>query len=259
MLRKIFEFFKLMGFNPKTTLNTIKSLGWYFSDYKKLKKQLGNKTKFPINRLRPILYDKYESSGILSGHYFHQDLLIAQKIFNAQPLKHVDIGSRTDGFVAHVATFMLIEVFDIRPLASNVKNIQFVQADFTKPNPNLKDYTDSISCLHAIEHFGLGRYHDTIDADGHLKGLENIYNILKPGGVFYFSTPIGPQRIEFNAHRVFSVQYLIEMFKNKFEIEDFSYVNDEGNLFNNVALTEPDVSANYGCTYGCGIFQLKKL
>jgi hypothetical protein len=27
---------------------------------------------------------------------------------------------------------------------------------------------DSISSLHAIEHFGLGRYGDTIDVNGHL-------------------------------------------------------------------------------------------
>lgn len=65
------------------------------------------------------------------------------------------------------------------------------------------NYCDSISSLHAIEHFGLGRYGDPIDYFGYLKALQNIAKIVKTGGTFYFSVPIGPQRIEFNAHRVF--------------------------------------------------------
>jgi hypothetical protein len=32
-------------------------------------------------------------------------------------------------------------------------------------------YCDSLSCLHALEHFGLGRYGDPIDPRGHEKGI----------------------------------------------------------------------------------------
>jgi len=32
-----------------------------------------------------------------------QDLLVARWIFDAKPQRHVDIGSRVDGFIAHVA------------------------------------------------------------------------------------------------------------------------------------------------------------
>jgi hypothetical protein len=83
--------------------------------------------------------------------------------------------------------------------------------------------------------------------------------MLKPGGKFYFSVPIGKQRIVFNAHRVFNVSYLISLFENKFKIDIFSYVDDDGNLHEHVELTDLMIKTNFNCTYGCGIFELTKL
>jgi len=91
------------------------------------------------------------------------------------------------------AVFREIEVFDIRKQENNVKNVVFKQADLMNLPP---DSCESIPSLHAIEHFGLGRYGDAIDADGHFKAIQNIYEMLKIGGRFYFSVPIGSQRIE---------------------------------------------------------------
>ncbi len=124
---------------------------------------------------------------------------------------------------------------------------------------NYTNYCDSVSSLHAIEHFGLGRYGDPIDVNGHLKGLNNIYNMLQANGIFYFSVPIGPQRIEFNAHRVFSVSYLLEYFRGKYEIESFSFVDDKGDIHRNMILTEDSALSNFNCKYGCGIFVLRKV
>jgi len=83
--------------------------------------------------------------------------------------------------------------------------------------------------------------------------------ILKKGGKFYFSVPIGKQRIEFNAHRVFDVAYLLRLFNNKFKIDYFSYVDDEGGLFENVEIDNSKVKNNYNCNYGCGIFEMTKI
>jgi len=71
--------------------------------------------------------------------------------------------------------------------------------------------------------------------------------------------PIGPQRIEFNAHRVFSVSFLIEFFEKKYNIDQFSFVDDQGDLYENIPLSDNDIQNNYGCVYGCGIFELTKL
>lgn len=225
---------------------------------KEIKRQKGNDSTFPFGKNRWILKERFEESGTMSGHYFHQDLYIASKVFQAAPLRHVDIGSRTDGFVAHVAVFREIEIFDIREQTKKVKNIVFNKADLTELPDNLKNYCDSISCLHAIEHFGLGRYNDPIDYFGFLKGLANIVEILQPAGKFYFSVPIGKQRIEFNAHRVFSVTYLISLLTENFEVDSFSYVNDTGDFFEAVELTQEGIANNFGCWYGCGIFELTK-
>ena len=106
----------------------------------------------------------------------------------------------------------------------------------------LHDYCDSISCLHALEHFGLGRYGDRVDYNGHLLGWENIYKMLKKGGKCYFSVPIGKQRIEFNAHRVFSVEYLVNvMIGSRYKIDSFSYVNDKGDLVEGCCTDERSV------------------
>lgn len=86
-------------------------------------------SEFSFDKFYPCLNERLQESGVASGHYFHQDLLVANKIFKNNPLKHLDIGFRVDGLVAHVASFREIEVFDIRKLKSAIKNILFTQLD----------------------------------------------------------------------------------------------------------------------------------
>jgi hypothetical protein len=180
-------------------------------------------------------------------------------IFRANPRKHVDVGSLLTGFVAHVASFRPIEVIDIRPNFTAARNIHFLKYDMMWTDFPLINYCDSLSCLHALEHFGLGRYGDPIDIIGHLKGWKNLWTMLEPGGKLYFSVPIGKKRIEFNGHRIFPVSYLLEMIKGLYIINSFSYVDDRGALHLNQSLESPQVNNNFGCNQGCGIFELTKL
>ena len=252
---------QLMGFNPTVFVNFFRGLPKFINDYLIFKKQLKslNNKDFKTITFYPMLGDLYNKSGSMSGQYFHQDLHVAKKIFKNNPMKHVDIGSRTDGFVTHIAVFRAIEIFDVRPQVSKVENILFKQADLMQMPDSLTDYCDSISSLHAIEHFGLGRYGDPLDVDGHLKGLENIYKIVKKGGKFYFSVPIGPQRIEFHGHRIFDVAYLLKQFESKYSIDEFAYVDDNGDLHSNALLSVENIKCNFNCYNGLGIFELTKL
>lgn len=259
MIYKIKLILKQIGWNVDKTISFFKGLPFYFKDLKELKKQKGENNDFEFANPIPILDEKTESAGIMSGQYFHQDLYVAQLINKNNPIKHVDIGSRIDGFVAHVASFREIEIFDIRNQKSNVENITFKKADLMDENQIEKEYCDSISCLHAIEHFGLGRYGDPIDYFGHIKALENIYGMLKKDGKFYFSTPIGKSRIQFNAHRIFSVKYLMKLFEGKYKIDSFSYINDDGNLIKDSEITKEKIESNFDCKHGCGIFKMTKL
>lgn len=250
--------FKLIGIDLIKSGRFFKGLGFYYSDRRKLKKQLG--PEFPFGKAYPILDERKEVGGTMKGHYFHQDLLVAQRVFENNPERHIDVGSRVDGFVAHVAAFRQIEIFDIRDIENSTKNIKFSRADLMQLDESLIESCDSISTLHAIEHFGLGRYGDPIDANGHLKAIANLSKMLKPGGKLYFSTPIGPQRIEFNAHRVFSIAYLLETLEsNGLSLDYFSYVDDLGDLFKEVELTPELINTNCEVNYGCGIFELSKV
>ena len=258
-IKKRPDYFTFLGFSKTTFRENVGSIIRILKQYKEFKKQLGRNSEFNLGKLYPIGTDRNKESGTANGQYFHQDLLVAQCVFRNNPQRHIDIGSRIDGFVAHVASFREIEVFDIRYLSSNIPSIKFRQMNLmSELERSLVDYTDSLSSLHAIEHFGLGRYNDPIDADGHLKALQNIYLLLKKGGKFYFSVPIGRQRIEFNAHRVFSLKYLLELFQDKYSLLTFSFVDDDGELHKNVVLDNDNIRSNCNCFLGCGIFEFEK-
>ena len=62
-----------------------------------------------------------------------------------------------------------------------------------------------------LEHFGLGRYGDPIDPNGYKIGFANLASLLRPGGRFYLSTPLGQERVEFNANWVFNPATILRM------------------------------------------------
>jgi len=259
IIRFIYFLFLAFGIDFRKMINIIRGFPWYVSDYIKFKAQKKNNHSFNKVEFLPALNEKYQAAGEVKGHYFHQDLLVAQKIFDNNPLVHIDIGSRLDGFVAHVASFRKITVLDVRDLKQTTENIYFQQLDLMDdPSIDWVESCDSLSCLHALEHFGLGRYSDPINYDGHLVGLTNMIQFLKPGGVFYLSVPIGFQRIVFNAHRVFSVGYVVNQLNESFDLNSFSYVDDNGDLHKNIPLDEIDLENSFNCAYGCGIFEFIK-
>ncbi|HWA35377.1 MAG TPA: DUF268 domain-containing protein [Cyclobacteriaceae bacterium] len=258
MFKRFYRLLSSFGIHPKLIAQSMRGWTFYRKDLREIKRQLRGNNDFALAENYPVLRERFETNGDLKSHYFHEDLLVAQRVYENQPQRHVDVGSRVDGFVAHIATFREIEVFDIRPQQTLVRNMKFVTADFMNIPASLHNYTDSLSSLNVVEHFGLGRYGDPIDVNGHLKGLENMYKVLKPGGKFYFSTPIGPQRIEFNAHRAFNLAYLLRIFEPGYTIDRFSYVDDDGNLHSPAQLTPENIQSNFGCWFGFGIFEMTK-
>jgi hypothetical protein len=207
-----------------------------------------------IDELLPITADMGEHAGRLDAHYFTQDLLVARRVYEASPKRHVDVGSRLDGFVAHVAAFRTIDVIDIRPAPAQLdQNIRFIQADMMSASSSLTNCTDSASSLHALEHFGLGRYGDPIDPIGHLKGFQNLEGLVSAGGRFYVSVPVGRPRTVFNAHRVFDPTAVPEWTKDRSRLTHFDFIDDAGKLHLD---QNPDDAAS--CEYGCGIFTFQK-
>jgi len=257
-LISIYSTLAMNGIDILKFMRAVRGGAFYLRDLREIKKQQRKSTISFVLKKFPCLGDKFAEGGEAKGHYFHQDLLVARRIYAANPKRHVDVGSRIDGFVAHVASFRKIEVFDIRPIQASIPNIKFVQYDLMADiSESYSNYCDSLSCLHALEHFGLGRYGDPIKYDGYIDGLENLSKILTKGGTFYLSVPIGPQRIEFNAHRVFSLNYLVSILSDKFKVIKFSYIDDHGALHEGITLND-DQTDNFCCNYGCGVFELEK-
>jgi hypothetical protein len=240
-----------VGINPVAMIS-IRYLPKYLADRRRFRKAGGE-----ILCSVPILAEFRVEAGTASGHYFHQDLLVASLIAKANPMRHIDVGSRIDGFVAHVACFREIEVLDVRSLEpTGHDHIRFVQADLMKDDMSLCEAADSVSCLHAIEHFGLGRYGDSIDPNGHMVGFRNIVNIPKPGGTLYISFPIGDAPgVHFNAHRVFHPREILTWpGSDRLELIRFDFVDDGGKLQTDFPLLQALPSANYGC----GIYTFRK-
>lgn len=260
MLRSLYIALCQGGVDPLKIARTIVGMPLAYLElrrFHKMSRRVGITT--PI-RFLPNLHDKGKEAGQARGIYFHQDLYIARKIFENQPLRHIDVGSRIDGLIAHIATFRKVEVIDVRPVNSKVKNISFIQADMSAVlNSELENICDSLSSTFAIGHFGLGRYGDRLDPQGHVKGLENLQKMVRVGGFLYLSVPIGPHKVEFNSHRIFSMNWLLGVFQTHYELAEFSYVDDFGELHEDVTLDPEMIQSNCGCKYGAGIFILQKV
>lgn len=241
------------GIDPIRIFHSLRGLPLYVRDLFQFRSRYKGRLE-----LLPCLHDRYEEGGTTKSEYFWQDLLVARMISEAKPAKHVDIGSRVDGFVAHVASYREIEVFDIRPITVRIPGVTFKQADLMNPTDAITDYCDSLSCLHALEHFGLGRYGDTIDPKGYESGIRNMARILRSGGIFYLSLPVGIERVEFNAHRVFNPNTIIDVAeKNQLLLRKFTLFTADKGLVETDGTYET-LSSIGQSRYGLGIFTFIK-
>ncbi|MEP6917637.1 MAG: DUF268 domain-containing protein, partial [Acidobacteriota bacterium] len=204
------------------------------------------------SQIQPIVNEYRSQAGVARGHYFHQDLWAARCIYAEAPPSHTDIGSRVDGFVAHVLTFMPVTVIDIRPLQSAVEGLTFLQGDMCRLDAIPTSSVPSLSCLHALEHVGLGRYGDPLDPDGWLKALRELSRILAPGGRLYLGVPVGHERLHFNSQRVFAPLTIVDALPD-LRLLRFSAVDDFEDF-----VEDADIEAFATVNYSCGLFELTK-
>jgi Caenorhabditis protein of unknown function, DUF268 len=195
--------YRLLGalhLHPRATLRGLARLPRYWAERRAFA-QGGE----PIETW-PCLLDR-DAEAAHVGEYFWQDLHVARRIIAADPRRHIDVGSRIDGFIAHLACVRPVEVFDIRPLAAQIPNVRFRQWDLMNPG-TAPETADCVSCLHTLEHVGLGRYGDPIAPEGWRRALAHLAALVAPGGRLWLAVPVGRPRVAFNAHRVFDARVL---------------------------------------------------
>ncbi len=203
----------------------------------------------PFSELTPQLNDATEVTPF-DPHYFYQSAWCARKIAAARPEKHVDVASQIN-LIAPLSAFVPVEFIDYRPL--NVKLNNLISRGGTITALPFADRTVlSLSCLHVIEHIGLGRYGDEIDPDGNRKACKELQRILSLNGDLYLSTPVGSERVMFNAHRVHSVRTICGFF-DELELVSFSCVDDDGVFRENCS---PEITERF--SYGVGLFHFTR-
>lgn len=174
----------------------------------------------------PILMDRYMNAGS-TGTYFWQDLWAATLILEEKPDNHYDIGSRIDGFIAHLScNNQKVTLIDIRSLDVEIPNVEFHQDDATMLKNIKSNSISSMSALCSLEHFGLGRYGDPVDPDACFKCFKAIQRVMKKGGKLYLSVPIGKEHLEFDAHRVFYANTIVENF-DEMKLIEFSVIDEK--------------------------------
>lgn len=145
----------------------------YIRDYVQYSKLFaeGGKGNFEIKEenIFPCLTDYRNNAGDIDFHYFPMDILVSSLIAKSKVKEHFDIGSRIDGFISHLLVSEIeVTQMDIRPLMDidlgcGISRLRFIQADCTNLDGIDDNSIYSLSSLHAIEHFGLGRYGDNVE------------------------------------------------------------------------------------------------
>ncbi len=218
---------------------------------------LNDRPEFLINKRNnmPMLLDYRDNAGNVGGHYFFQDIYIARKILQERKSVHYDIGSRVDGFIGHLLSAgQRVVLLDIRPLNIEIDGLEFKQTDATSLKEIEDGSIESISSLHAIEHFGLGRYGDEINPNAWREALSAIETKIKPkGGKLYLSVPVGKeQKLCFNAHRIYNPKTIVDALPNM-KLISWAYIHDN-KIYEGGGIEDSCLG-----TYDCGMFIFEKM
>ncbi len=227
----------------------------FYADYRAFAQSAkSTTTRFP---LRPrdfflCLFDKTSTTPI-NPHYLYHPAWAARVVARVNPKKHIDIAS-TLTFCTIVSAFVPVDFYDYRPAKLFLRNLDSKHGDLMAL-PFATDSVESISCMHTIEHVGLGRYGDPIDYDGDIKATAEMKRVLQPGGTLIFVTPVGEPRIEYNAHRIYSFEQVMGLFPG-LTLTEFSLIPDDFKEVGIIENADPAVVKNQ--RYGCGLFVFTK-
>ncbi len=186
-------------------------------------------------------------------HYLYHTAWAARILAHLKPEYHVDIGSFLY-FPALVSAFIPVRFYDYRPADLTLPGLTCESADLNGL-PFQDRSIKSLSCMHVLEHVGLGRYGDLLAPDGDLRAIAEIKRVLATGGTLLIAVPVGKPKVVFNAHRVYSYEQIRGYFKD-LELKDFTLIPDspeKGGLIHDAP--EDMVDAQI---YGCGCFWFMK-
>jgi len=222
------------------------------TEFKKFRKLSGDYPRFPVDS-KFVFLQEATSTTDFDRHYIYHPAWAARVLAMTKPDKHIDISS-TLHFCSMLSAFVPVKFYDIRPAKLSLSGLTTGKADLLHL-PFADDSIRSLSCMHTIEHIGLGRYDDLLDPDGDLKAISELKRVMAHGGNLLFVVPIGKQKIVFNAHRIYAYDQILSFFSG-FSMQEFALIPDH----------EKDGGLVYGApkqltdaqSYGCGCFWFTK-
>lgn len=226
----------------------------FLKDYWLFRKKNRGQTRFPLaweNSL-PQLYDKTAVTAF-DKHYLYHTAWAARVVAKIKPDFHTDIASSLY-FCTQVSAFVPVRFYDYRPARFDLSGLTSEHADLTSlhfQNNSVK----SLSCMHTVEHVGLGRYGDPLDPDGDLKAVRELKRVLAPGGSLLFVVPVGKPKLAFNAHRIYSYEQVIEYFSD-LKLQEFTLISEKDEKSG--LIVNADKTLVEKEDYGCGCFWFVK-
>lgn len=203
---------------------------------------------------QPCLADATSTTGF-DRHYVFHTAWAARILAKSMPEIHTDISSSLY-FIASVSAFVPIKFLDYRPANLGLSGVKEEAVDLLNL-PFSDDSISSLSCMHVVEHIGLGRYGDPIDYDGDIRAATELKRVLSFGGQLLFVVPIAAEpRIQFNAHRIYSVPQVLSMFDG-LVLDEFSLIPDRAEDGGLVLWPSEELRARQ--TYACGCFLFRKV
>lgn len=219
-----------------------------FNQLKKQETSTQSRFNFEWDERYPCLQD--DTSGTpFDAHYIYHTAWAARVLAQLRPPIHHDISSYLY-FSTLLSAFVPIKFYDYRPAPIQVSGLTAEHADLLDL-PFSNESIESLSCMHVIEHIGLGRYGDQLDYDGDLKAIKEVSRVLKKGGSLLFVVPVGTARICFNAHRIYSPFAIQEIFKHDFNLQDWALITDDP--WKGI-IAKPSLQLMSEQKYGCGCF-----
>lgn len=200
--------------------------------------------------LMPCLSDRTADVGF-DAHYTYHTAWAARILAEIRPPRHVDVGSHLM-FVALCSAFVNMEHYDFRAVQLSLSGLRTGEANLVAL-PWETGSIGSLSCMHVVEHVGLGRYGDQIDPQADRQAMKELARVLAPGGQLLFVVPVGRPRIQFNAHRIYDVDSVLRSFEG-LDLAEFSLIPTDGSGL----IRNADFDLVRAEAYACGCFRFIK-
>ena len=206
----------------------------------------------PAWRERLFMLGNRTSDTPFDRHYVYHTAWALRQLLQHRPAAHVDVSSSIY-FVALGSAAIPMTHYDYRPPRLTLSNLECRTGDLLAL-PLESGSVPSLSCMHVLEHVGLGRYGDPLDPVGDVKGARELTRVLAAGGRLYFVAPVGRPRVCFNGHRIYDFASVRSLFPS-LTLDEWALVPDDGR---SGLIASPPPEVMNAQEYGCGCFVFRK-